>query len=109
MQWVAGVGDRNEARPRGFRGIGRIGRCPYFRRVRLPPVGMSFGRGGVADRVERSLAGAGAESPEAARAGEKPSEAEPVSVGPPGAVMPARLVESSRQSEASVVRPVRVA
>jgi hypothetical protein len=70
---------------------------------------MSFGRGGVADRVERSLAGAGAESPEAARAGEKPSEAEPVSVGPPGAVMPARLVESSRQSEASVVRPVRVA
>ena len=109
MQWVAGVGDRNEARPRGFRGIGRIDRCPYFRRVRLPPVGMRFGRGGVAGRVERSLAGAGAESPEAARAGERPSEAEPVPVGPPGAVMPARLGESSHQREAWVVRPTRVA
>ena len=89
MQWVAGVGDRNEAGPPGFRGIGRIGRCPYFRHVRSPPVGMRFGRGGVAGRVERSLAGAGAESPEAARAGERTSEAEPVPVGPPGALMPA--------------------
>ncbi len=78
---------------------------------------MRFGRGGVAGRVERSLAGAGAESPEgagaespeAARAGERPSEAEPVPVGPPGAVMPARLGESLRQREAAVVRPTRVA
>lgn len=99
MQWVAGVGDRNEARPPGFRGIGRIDRCPYFRRVRLPPVGMRFGQGGVAGRVERSLAGAGAKSPEAARAGERPSEAEPVPAGPPGAVIPARLGESSRQAK----------
>ena len=109
MQWVAGVGGRNEARPPGFRGIGRIDRCPYFRRVRLPPVGMRFGRGGVAGRVERSRAGAGAESPEAARAGERPSAAEPVSAGPSRAVMPARLGESSHQREAWVVRPTRVA
>lgn len=70
---------------------------------------MRFGRGGVAGRVERSLAGDGAESPEAARAGERPSGAEPVPAGPPGAVMLARLGESSRQSEAAMVRPTRVA
>jgi hypothetical protein len=70
---------------------------------------MRFGQGGVVGRVERSLAGAGAESPEAARAGERPSEAEPVPAGPPGAIMRARLGESSRQSEAAVVRPIRVA
>ena len=70
---------------------------------------MRFGWGGVAGRVEQSLAGAGAESPVAACGGERPSEAEPVPVGPPGAVMPARVGDSPRQREAAVVRPTRVA
>lgn len=41
------------------------------------------------------MARAGAESPEAACAGRRPCEAEPVPVGPPGALVPGRRDEAS--------------
>lgn len=50
------------------------------------------------------MAGAGAESPEAARAGGRPSEAESVPARPPGAVVPAR--KADRPSVDTVARRV---